>query len=489
MNRIFEIVKKNWKLLIRSKTSALIVLVGPLLLMLLFGLAFNSSSLFDIKIGTYSDTYSDLSNSINVQLEDDEFSVIHMNNEEICKDSVRKGDIHVCVVYPDNLNVQSSESVIFYVDKTRMNLVYIVINSISQKLSVKSSELSTALTTTLVNAVDSIQSSVSDNQESVQELSVNLNDALSKVNSAKSDLSNIDMPNLSNIDTVNLSDDLVDDINDAKIKITAFLSAKEQIDSALENAQTSLGIGLENTQSVQNVVSDINNNIGGIQIKEVANIVNPIKTEVKAVISESSHLAVSFPSVFMLVLLFAGVFISSTVVISEKTSKAFFRNFVTPTSDLFFIIGDYLSNLSILLLQGLVIFGVMLYVTKTALTQDSIINLVVIFVLVSTVFVLLGSLIGYLFKNEETANIASISISFLLILFSNLILPIETLPVAIRKIVNFNPVMLGESALRRILLFQEGLDAISAHIYVLLGYVVVLFILVYLAREFTKRRI
>ena len=94
-----------------------------------------------------------------------------------------------------------------------------------------------------------------------------------------------------------------------------------------------------------------------------------------------------------------------------------------------------------------------------------------------------------MFKNEETATIGSITISFVLIFFSNIILPTETLPATIRSIVNFNPVMLGETALRRTLLFEESLSSISLHIYVLLGYVVLLFVLVYLARELTKRRV
>ena len=73
MFKLIEIIKKNLRLLIRSKSSALIVLFGPLLLILLISMAFNTSSLYDIKIGTYSDSYSELSNSIINNLNKNEF--------------------------------------------------------------------------------------------------------------------------------------------------------------------------------------------------------------------------------------------------------------------------------------------------------------------------------------------------------------------------------------------------------------------------------
>ena len=72
MFKLIEIIKKNFRLLIRSKSSALIVLLGPLLLILLISMAFNTSSLYDIKIGTYSGEYSELSNSIIEKLNQDE---------------------------------------------------------------------------------------------------------------------------------------------------------------------------------------------------------------------------------------------------------------------------------------------------------------------------------------------------------------------------------------------------------------------------------
>ena len=390
MIRILEIIKKNLKLLVRSKTSALIVLVGPLLLMLLMGLAFNSSSALDIKVGTYSESYSELSTGIKTQLQDDSFKVVEMSSEQNCLDAVKRGDVHICVVFPKDLSVQSTENVIFHVDKTRMNLVYLVINSISNKLSVKSSELSTALTTTLVNAVNNINSDVTGNSESISQLGVNLNQAVTEVNNAQGALANIQMPNLTEIMEGNMSDDVLGDLKSAQTKIDNFFAMKGNIDTAINSAKENLNTASTNNQKVQDVVKKINDNINSIQIKEVSKIVTPIKTEIKPIAAEKTYLDSSLPSVLMLVLLFAGVFLASTIIISEKTSRAYFRNFITPTNYAIFLIGNYLSNLLVLILQTLVIFAVMFSVTKFLPSSGAILNLFIIILLVSSVFILLG---------------------------------------------------------------------------------------------------
>ena len=89
MNKLFEILRKNILLLVRSKTSALIVLLGPLVLILLISTAFNTTSLYDIKIGAYSDSYSSLSDSIMEQLNADEFKVEKLDSMDVCINSIK----------------------------------------------------------------------------------------------------------------------------------------------------------------------------------------------------------------------------------------------------------------------------------------------------------------------------------------------------------------------------------------------------------------
>ncbi|MBT3731146.1 hypothetical protein HN840_04115, partial [archaeon] len=61
--KLFYILSKNMRLLVRSKLSALIFFFGPLLLVFLVALAFNTSTLYDLNVATYSESYSELADS------------------------------------------------------------------------------------------------------------------------------------------------------------------------------------------------------------------------------------------------------------------------------------------------------------------------------------------------------------------------------------------------------------------------------------------
>ena len=164
MYKLIEIIKKNLRLLLRSKSSALIVLLGPLFLILLISMAFNTSSLYDIKIGAYSGAYSELSNSIIDKLDKDEFNI---------------------------LNVNSEQSIEFYVDESRMNLVYIIINSISSRVSLKSQELSTAMTSTLLNSISNADAKINEMYGKVAMLTIDLKDIKSNVDVARTNAGNL----------------------------------------------------------------------------------------------------------------------------------------------------------------------------------------------------------------------------------------------------------------------------------------------------------
>jgi ABC-type uncharacterized transport system permease subunit len=128
----------------------------------------------------------------------------------------------------------------------------------------------------------------------------------------------------------------------------------------------------------------------------------------------------------------------------------------------------------------------MFKITNSSLIFNTILNAFIVLILLGSVFILMGMLIGYMFKSGETSNIAAISLGSILLFFSNTILPIETLPASIRSIVQFNPYIVGEAALKKILLFNQSLSNVLPQIYTLIAYVSALFILVFLFRELTK---
>ncbi len=498
MSKLLEIIKKNIKLLIRSRSSALIVLFGPLVLMLLIGLAFNTSSLFDIKIGTYSSSYSELSNSIVSTLKDEQFTVITVESEEKCVNMIKTGDLHVCTIFPPDLNLESNDKIVFHVDQSRLNFVYIIQEKISDKVATKSEELSTTLTnrilTSLNNAntkltekkgsVSSLSSDLSSSKKSIEDIILGINTSLtsnfSEVYEELDDLTEDDNSSSKYSQLENLIEDVEDDYN----TVVALLKSST---TSLGDVKTKLSSNIQSAGDLQKTINEINNDINSIEITDAAKIVSPVTTEIKPVATEASNISYTFPTLVILVLLFAGLLLSSTTIVQERESKAYFRNFITPTPDIMFIFGNYLSSLLIVLVQLIIIFIVMFGLINIKIPNIALANAFVILILASSVFILLGMLIGYMFKSGETANIASVSLGAILLFFSNTILPLETLPTSLRNIVQFNPYITGEVALRKILLFNQGLDVVLPQIYTLVGYIVLLLVTVYLIREFTKK--
>ena len=60
IQKLYGIIVKNIRLLLRSKSSSLIVILGPLLLVLLVGAAFNTATVYGIKVSVYSESYNSL---------------------------------------------------------------------------------------------------------------------------------------------------------------------------------------------------------------------------------------------------------------------------------------------------------------------------------------------------------------------------------------------------------------------------------------------
>ena len=122
---LFTIVMKNFKLLIRSKSSALVVIFGPLIVVLLLGMAFNTSGVYDINLGVYSAGYSSLTNNLVDQLRDDRYGVVKYDSEDLCVNSIKIGDSHVCLVFPSDMSISNDKTnnIVFYVDYSRVNLV------------------------------------------------------------------------------------------------------------------------------------------------------------------------------------------------------------------------------------------------------------------------------------------------------------------------------------------------------------------------------
>lgn len=507
---IFTIILKNLKLLIRGRSSALVVVFGPLLVVLLLGLAFNTSGVYDINVGVYSGSYSGLTDGVLDQLRDDRYSVSKLDSEELCVNSVKTGETHVCLVFPDNMAVSNdvTNNIVFYIDYSRVNLVYAIMDSVNRKLETKSEQLSLEMTQVLVDKLNDAKTELTGKETTLNALSSNNENIAGKVNSGYDSLAGLQLSgNLSDLNISEIDDEvrsLEENYNESFAKLNVLLDSFEtnvvsifaEFDKVksfrttfsqdLDSMKGMLSQDKESIGSVRSSVDKIVTGISSVGVTNAENIVSPFNTEIKPVTPEKTHLGNLFPSMVVLVIMFISVMLASTMVIRERNTKAYFRNFITPTSDVVFLIGDFITNLLIVFMQLGIVFGVAVYFFRGELVNVMVNTVGVLFLIIS-LFVLIGMVLGYIFNNQETSTLGAMFVSSIFLFFSNTILPLESLPGTVKNIALFNPFVVSEGILRELILFNVGVMDVISNIYILMGFIVLFAVLLITLRLIKKR--
>jgi ABC-type multidrug transport system permease subunit len=563
--KLFKIISKNFKVLVRSKSSALVVILGPLLLILLVGLSFSNSSTFTLKIGVYSPVYNELTNSYIAKLNDTNYKITKFNSETECVDNIKQSAVHTCIIFPQNFEIINGKTneIKFYVDQTKQNFVYAVVNTVSSSFTERSSELSLDMTTRIINVMTRTKTAVEktkntefsaisesnnkvlsrskvvqdklssnnvnisgvssstgsldskadilrnrisliySNGASLLELSLNITEAgdFSDPNKTRTDWQN-DIDNYDGPDgllyqswnnSIAAKDDLVNTTKQITSSVTTLVknveNARDIEISAVADLKNGLDLDAEALQerlktadaSLSGVINDINT----LSVTSAENIISPISTTIETVTPEKSNLDYLFPSLIVLLIMMISIMLSSTLIIMEKNSKAYFRNFTTPTNDVVFTISTFLTSVIIMVAQTALVLVISTFIFHTNFSGN-LQNISILILLISSLFVLIGMVVGYLFNSEQTGMIGAISISSIFLMTSDLILPIENMPIYIQEFARYNPFVLSSEALKKSILFSSSLKSIQ-HELLLLGLMIVsIFIIIVIVEKIAK---
>ncbi len=507
MLKLLHIINKDLRLLIRSRGSASIIVLGPLIVILLVGFGFNTTNAYKINIGAYSPSYSPLSESILEKLEADEFTIEKTTSNEDCISSVKNGINHICMILPEGLSAdsQESKSIVYYVDYSRINLVYAILNSISSQVEIQSSEISLQLTQSLLDVIEKTESELVAKRGTIGSLSANNQIASSRLSNFETYFSNVtskistdeiavSINNITSlVESTNLSSKKKDYVIDTLEELESeFSSQNEKVNSLKANIGNEaaaiteiIGKSSQDISLIDSSISLISEKISKIASKNASKIVSPISTEIQPVNATRNYLNYTFPTLLILILSFVSLILSSMLVINERTSNAYFRNTITPTKDILFIIANLLTPLTIVFVQMIIILIIALIFFKAAFIS-SIGTILLTILLSSSLFIMIGMFLANLFKSEETVTIATISFLSLLIFFSNIILPVESLPGFIRLLANLNPIVIAETIFKRAILFNTGFANVFKGIIILIAYIIMLDILLFMQYNFIK---
>ena len=488
MVKLLEVIKKNFKILIRSKSSALIILFGPLLLILLVGTAFNTSSFYDIKVGSYSTSYNNLSNSILEKLEQDQYKISKTKSEESCINGVKTGAYHICTIIPADLEISDSaeNTIAVYVDQSRLNLVFAVKGAIIERVGESSKEISESLTSIVVNELESSKNELREDTSILMKLKESNELFTSNIYKIETELAGIDLSLTTTAtgEILNKTKELKEQLAAAQVDDTRKVTEIEDLTKLLkEQLDTLSGASklvseivpqikenaiAESSQlvEIERTANRIITNVDAIAVKDVETLISPIKTSVNTVSAEKTHVNYLFPTLIMMVVMFVSLLLSCVTVIREKVSSAYFRNYISPTKASLFVLATFLTNILIIIMQLAIVLIVMLFIQPEL--SNTLLNMGGAIIIITSSFILLGMIVGYIFNSEETATIGAISLGTILLFFSNTIVPLETLPVSIQKIVDFNMFVVSDSILRNIIIFGTGLKESLPEIQILL---------------------
>jgi len=555
MNRITEIselVKKNLRELLRSKIGSLIVILGPLLIIFLAGLAFDNSSIYSVKIGTFGPD-NPTTASLTEKLEE-QFSVIEYDTEESCINAIKNTDVNTCLVFNQNFTIgkPSRNDITFHVDYSRLNLVWTITSVLSERIGEEATSSSEDLTRVLLETLDYTQERIEDQRQAVVKLTTENELILQNTQDLVAELGDINLQfdddrlpleNLTRANTqvkqwvdnalslgtkglnkaesyIDAAYDLaagsggnqqllesfqktVDDIDKLQADLSTTKEVTQQSFETFSDELAALTIGITNTKEqlataetsrqlslrvlealenlldksllsvflVQESLNDIDAKIDDIAITDAEAIAQPIVTNIKPIVQETTYLNYLFPVLIVLVIMFTALLITPTLILLEKHSPAHFRTYMTPVRDSSYLIATFVTSSIILLLQVFIILSIA-SIFFTDHVVSSAFEALLALLIVNSLFILIGMIVGYAFNSEETATLAGVSVGAIFLFISDVIIPIESMPQAFNYIAGFNPYVISSSILRRVLLFDASLLSLLDSILLLFGYII-----------------
>ena len=543
--KVVKIVAKTLRMIMRSKTSLAAVLLGPLLIITLVGLAFGNITQYSLNIGVFAHDYNELVESYLDAIEDDStYQISRYPLIDNCINDIRRGSAHTCIEFPRDFRIgtNGSNEIKFYVDQSKTDMVEIIRNVVVERLSRRTAEISEERTEDVLSRVQAVDNIINEQAVVLQDISSKLRSTEDKLDDAISGfeyLNNLitgagdrmdDIDDLSR-DMLNYAEDLKEEAHDAVSIGLSWVPVNDSDYAQLENIHTratnlyndsfdaridmlnmirddrdgsseidsrfrSVGRDMDDALSYVGETIDLLGGVGSAfaqasddfaGIDGAENITAPVRTRLEPVVAERAPLSYMFPTLLVMVIMLVSVMLAGTLVVVEKSSSSFFRNFVTPTSDIAFISGIFISNILVTFFQSLLIILVASFVFGGVMLTN-LLTIAVALLIISALFTLLGMLLGYLFNTQEMVSLSGITISSLFIMLSGIIIPLEQMPEYMIRYSIYNPLLMGEGILRRSIIFQTELinEAIMRDVFLIVGFSIILLILVIFTQKIKK---
>lgn len=371
-----------------------------------------------------------------------------------------------------NLESPSSGNVFSQLSSTATQITRLVENTQD------AAKESLSLISSTIDALEAI-----DSEDSGPQIASIINNLQTKHSSLSSSITANTTVSINNLElTIGEVRDVLDSLENS---VNSARSVRGSVNTRLNEIQTKVTSARERLIVLAVEIDVTFRMLENIQIRNETSIVSPVISEIKPVAAQSSKLQYVFPALIILVIMFVSVMLASTMVVLEKVSPAKFRLFTTPASDIWYILSIFITVLLVGIFQSAILLCVGYYIFDLQIFEN-IANTWYILVLSSVMFTLIGMTLGYLFNNEHTTILASISVGSAFLLVSDIFLPIQNMPDAFQNVIQYTPFVYLTTLLRRTIIFNAEFMHIWQDVLIIGAYCVVLFIVIVSAHKIMK---
>ena len=510
--KVFDIITKNIKSVLRSKKAIFILFVFPALLVVAISSAFNSIGFFDIKIAHFSENYSNLSFSLIEMLENRGYKTMAVETINNCIENVKVGVSHVCIVFPKNMEVGKETQIVeVYVDSSKINFAYIITSDLYSAFALRAENVSIELIGVIIQVLENTRNELENRKEQINPIFVKVNEVRIRNNEIILEANSIDTQFYEDFQTrelkkkikevqhecENCSNEIFETIYGIISDIETKLKKIEEKFNYIEYLKNSIKSKAEDLNqkaneidfslnAIKEKIDSMINEIDQIRAKKPEVLAEPIKVSVNSVITKATNLNILFPMFFIFFLTALALLFSSLFSVIEIKSPSSQRLFLVPSSEITFIMGDFLSILLFVLVNAAIAFFLMSFFVTFDL-GNIVLPIAIVVLLVSSFFIFVGMIIGYITRKEETAIISCLLLIILFAFFSGIAMPLEMMPSFFRTVANANPFLIALETTKKIVLFSSPIKNLLPKFFVLFASSLIAFLFTFFIKKITKK--
>lgn len=154
---LLTIILKNLKIVIRSPSSLLLLVLGPLVIILLVGFAFGGDEVHDVNIGIVSNNADSIAPITDSLASEAVIVVDYRGNLNRCTMDLKLDRVQVCAEFSDDFTVTKTKvlgKIVFYYDNSRYNLAAYLSEYIKGKIAITSEQITLEAATNILNDIE-----------------------------------------------------------------------------------------------------------------------------------------------------------------------------------------------------------------------------------------------------------------------------------------------------------------------------------------------